>query len=524
MRATNNGLLGRLLAPLVKNGRLANGQWAALLPAALALFLGGGLAVLIALLIVREEWLFILPAIVAVPAAVLLLRYPFAAVAIWLLVFPLVVETPSGTRQLQWLLHRAMIPAALALVVLARGFRLRRHRPLRLGPAEAAMLLYLFLSIGNILLMSQTPSAMLIHFYDRIVIPFCMYGLIRALDLQPRELKWLVPVALAVIFIQLVIGLLSWVSPGLLPNAWLGRAGARTTGSLGIPGVYTGTLIFLALLLLQYGLVSGSRRTLTGATAVFVAVMFAVFFSFSRGSWLGALAVIGGLGFLYPRVISRVVLVTVLILLLLGSTIFIDEVSFAAERLTTERTAGARIVGNAATIRLIEQKPLFGWGYGNHELYDEQFRERIWDIPVRRDITSHHTYLLVASEMGLVGLFLYLLPAGWWLAQSVRAWNRLPRSGFGGRSWLVMLWLALLDFFIIANFTDIIYSYYFPTTIWWLALGLIATLVSQAPERALEREQAASLQSALAARLSPLSNSLSAADRAPDLPPDRRQA
>lgn len=520
MHVTNNGLLGRLLAPFVKNRRLANGQWEALVPAALILLLGGGLAALIALLIVREEWLFILPAIVAIPAAVLLLRYPFVAVAIWLLVFPLVVETPSGTRQLQWLLHRAMIPAALALVVLARGLRLRRHRPLRLGPAEAAMLLYLFLSIGNILLMSQTPAAMLIHYYDRIVIPFCMYALIRALDLQPRALKWLVPVALAVIIIQLAIGLLSWVSPGLLPNAWLGRAGARTTGSLGIPGVYTGTLLFLALLLLQYGLGSRSSRILAGTAVVFVAVMFAVFFSFSRGSWLGALAVIGGLGFLYPRVISRVVLITVLFLVLLGGTIFIDEISFAAERLTTERTAGARIVGNAATIRLIEQKPLFGWGYGNHELYDEQFRERIWDIPVRRDITSHHTYLLVASEMGLVGLFLYLLPAGWWLVQSVRAWSRLPRSGFGGRSWLVMLWLVLLNFFIIANFTDIIYSYYFPTTIWWLALGLIASLVSQAPER----EQAASLQSASAARLSPLSNGFSAEDTTFDLPPDRRQA
>jgi O-antigen ligase len=244
--------------------------------------------------------------------------------------------------------------------------------------------------------------------------------------------------------------------------------------------------------------------------ALFVGVMFAVFFSFSRGSWLGALAVVAGLGFLYPRIISRVVLISTLILILLGSTIFVDEVLFAAERLTTERTAGARIVGNAATIRLIQERPLFGWGYGNHELYDEQFRERIWDIPVRRDITSHHTYLLVASEMGLVGLSLYLLPAGWWLVQSARVWAHLPRSGFRGRSWLLMLWLGLLNFFIIANFTDIIYSYYFPTALWWLSLGLIANLVSQV----LEPEQAAT-------RPLSLSGQLSGRGKAPDPPPDR---
>lgn len=482
MDDVRTGLVDRILNPFAKHRQPGPSRLEALLTDGLAFGLGLGMAALAAIVVAREQWLFVVPLVLAVPAAILFLRHPIAAVATWLLIFPLVVQTPAGTRQLQWILHRAMIPGALALLLLARSVRLRAGRPLRPSLAEASMLLYLLLSIVNILFMSEQPERMLVHYYDRIIVPFFMYGLIRALGPEPADLRRLVAVALVAMVIQLIIGLLSWTIPGLLPSAWLGRVGARTTGSLGIPGVYTNTLFFLVLLLLQYGLQSGSRRIITGMVALFAMVILATFFSFSRGSWLGGLAVITGLGFLYPRVIGRVTIVLTLLLAVLGSTIFADEVMFAAERLTTERTANARLVGNVASIRLIEQKPLFGWGYGNHELYDEQFRSRVFDIPVRNEQTSHHTYLLIAAEMGLVGLFLYLLPAGWWLYRSIRVWKVLPREGFWGRSWLVMLWLVLLNHFIIANFTDIIYSYYFSTTLWWLTLALIANLATRARE------------------------------------------
>ena len=42
-----------------------------------------------------------------------------------------------------------------------------------------------------------------------------------------------------------------------------------------------------------------------------------------------------------------------------------------------------------------------------------------------------------------------------------------------------MLWLVLASHFVIGNFTDMIYSYYFSTTMWWMVLGLIATLASR---------------------------------------------
>ena len=453
----------------------------------LSLLVGGALALASAFLLVKQSWILAIPIAMLIPVGILFLRYPFAAVALYLLLFPLVVETPfAAVRPIQWILHRAMFPGAFVLIALGIRFGLIRKKPLRLGAAELFMFLYLLLSIVNILLMSEPPLRGLIRYYDRIIIPFSVYLFIRLFQPEEKDIKRLVGVALIAIVIQLIIGLLSWTNPGLLPEAWLGRLGERTTGSLGIPGIYTTTLIFLGLLVLQYALQTRSFLWRIAGLATLTLVSLGVLFTFSRGSWLGAIVVLAGLTLLYPRTLLRLLLVLSFLLALLGGTVFNDELAFAYQRLTKEETAQGRIVGGAATLRLIQQRPFFGWGYGNHERYDEQFRTRVFGIPIRNEQTSHHTYLLIAAEMGLVGLFLYMLPAAWWLYRSIRVWSRLPRDGFSGRTWLSMLWLVLIAHFIIGNFTEMIFSFYFSTTMWWFILGLIAVIVTRAKRQAHE--------------------------------------
>jgi hypothetical protein len=57
----------------------------------LPLLLGLGFGVFLALLVDREDWHFLVAAVLIVPAAMLLIRYPFAAILIWILVFPFFV-------------------------------------------------------------------------------------------------------------------------------------------------------------------------------------------------------------------------------------------------------------------------------------------------------------------------------------------------------------------------------------------------------------------------------------------------
>jgi O-antigen ligase len=187
--------------------------------------------------------------------------------------------------------------------------------------------------------------------------------------------------------------------------------------------------------------------------------------------------VLAGIAFLYPKTVIRLTLAGLLVVaVLLWTTPLRTYLGFAQERLVTETTAEGRLLGGAATVRMINEKPLFGWGYYQHERYDEQFRDRVFNLAGGNEKSSHNTYLLIAAEMGLVGLGLYLLPALIWLLRSMGSFKRLPLGGYPGRAILVMLWLVLADHFIAGNFTDLIQSTLFNTAVWWLALGLIANI------------------------------------------------
>ncbi|HEX2980931.1 MAG TPA: O-antigen ligase family protein [Anaerolineaceae bacterium] len=458
--------------------------------------LWGGTA---AFLLIQQQWIPLLALIAFVPVAVLFWVYPFIVVHIWLLFFPFfIIDVLPDARKVYWLLHRAMIPLALVALSLMAITRLRKDLHYRPGLVDWMMAAYVLFSVVNILLMSAQPVAELIRYYDRIFVPFCMYWLIRLLAPGWKEIRSLAPTAIVIVVSQGIIGLLSWFKPGLLPAGWLGRFGERTTGTFGNPGVFTTTILFCVVILALAGL-QAPRRAIwqqAGTWIVIGAAFFFVFFSFSRGSWLGAVPIAVGLFLLYPKRVATLALIgSFLIVPLLAISPLRNFSSFAAERLTTQTTAEGRVIGGAATARMIAEKPVFGWGYGNHELYDEQFRDpSVLGLAANKEKSSHNTYLLIAAEMGLSGLFLYYLPSFWLLYLSIKYAGWLPRLPIDTRLILLMFWLLLLDHFFVGLFTDMIQSNLFNTVIWWLALGWIANLVDAGRRTAHQFEEYRSIQ------------------------------
>ncbi len=75
-----------------------------------------------------------------------------------------------------------------------------------------------------------------------------------------------------------------------------------------------------------------------------------------------------------------------------------------------------------------------------------------------------------------MGFLLYMLPVAWLFAASLRAWRGPPQMKPARCTLLWILWLALLQHFIVSNFMDM---RFFPIglTLWWMNLGLIANLV-----------------------------------------------
>ena len=271
------------------------------------------------------------------------------------------------------------------------------------------------------------------------------------------------------------------INPGVLPEGWLGREGSRTVGSLEHPNVY-GTVVLLcgALLFHAASSIPGwrrSRRIVVGAGVVLALVM--VFLTYSRASWLAGVVVVVGLAFLYPRVVVRGGLaVGLAAVLLVGSGLVFGQTETAAQRLASAETALSRLPVVVGSIKMFQEKPLTGWGYGNFDLYDYQFQGQFGELVVpEKDHASHNLFLTILAEQGIFGLLLYLAPLVYWLIATRAALRAMPSTGFISRKLLIVLWLVLAAIFVVSNFSNM--RVVFGLGVWWMTLGLIGSLVER---------------------------------------------
>jgi len=451
------------------------------LPRWLPLLLGLGLGVVVALLIVENSWHLAAPLVLAVPVAILFNRYPFIGIILWITITQFVLNEPTAAgRFIFWISHRAVVPTAIGIVILSDWLGTSKREPVKLGRAELGMLIFLGLLVTNILLLTNNYKESFISIYDRIFIPFCVYWLIRLNAPKPKDIKLFLWVALFTLLAQAIIGITSWFAPQLLPPKWLGLEGARTVGSLRNVAVYTSTLLLCSLLLFQYAIHSQSPWIRAGLFTVFGLAFYCIFMSFSRASWLSGTIILVILIFLYPKVMGKFVLVLGIAIYILGGTILANQMAWGYERLTGEasqESAESRVSANDAMVRMTQERPLFGWGYGNFNQAKRPFLRRVNDIPIYEYVSSHNTFLTLTTELGLISFFFYMFPTVWWLIVSVKNWRKIPDQDFWNKKMLLLLWLVILHIFIVSNFMDMVRVHMFGTTIWWMTLGFISTLI-----------------------------------------------
>ncbi len=413
---------------------------------------------------------------VALPLTIVVLRYPWAAVILYLGITPFFVVGDGVAGPDTWLLHRILIPAVLLLSTVYRVVGLSRSG-FRLSVIDLALAAFLLLAIANIWLLGGNPVRMSVAFYDKVIIPICLYWLIRVIEPRANELRALLWVFLWLVFLQFAVAALSWFAPSVLPFAWLGRAGERAVGTVGGPGPYTVTLMVGGLLAVAYLPQVRSAFGRVALYGVIAAAFIGVAISLSRGSWLGAALVFIGLGIFYRGMATRLLAVlAVLVAALLvapGSPL-----AMATERLGDIDTAESRLLTNNAAVRMIQERPLTGFGYGNFEFFDESYKERLGDIPVEEG-SAHQTYLALAAENGVPALVLYMFPAAFLLWLTVSRWRSIRAQHPMHARLLVVLWLALVHQFAVTSFMDMLHGSPWGTAMWWLCLGLIHVLISQ---------------------------------------------
>ena len=155
---TRVNTIGAWLAKMTGGLRLSGPREPKALSTWLPLVIGGLLGILVASLVLQQNWVALLAILMIVPVLALFFYYPFITVIIWLLIFPFFIsEVLPGARQLYWLLHRAMIPGALIALISLSILGIRKIKNVRFGLVDAVMLAYLALCVSNILMLSARP-------------------------------------------------------------------------------------------------------------------------------------------------------------------------------------------------------------------------------------------------------------------------------------------------------------------------------------------------------------------------------
>ncbi len=431
----------------------------------------------VAFLLSAGLWYAAVALMVAVPGFVLLNRAPLSAVAIWLLFVPYLLQSSGTPRYAYWVVHRTLPLVVLLLLIASRMLRIR-SRPLgRLGVPELLMGAYVLASLLSIGYTSSAFGTSVINLYDRVVVPMCLYLIVRLARPTEASLRWLVPIAAITVTMQTLIGALSWLAPGTLPTEWLGRAGSRTIGSLGSPSVYGVAVLAAGAFALHAAATEPRREVRIALRLLFGASVVMAVLTFSRGVWLAAVVVVVAMVLVHPRQVRRVAVMAVPLLIVLSFTGAVSgQIETIQNRLQSEETALERLPIALASWRMFEQKPLTGWGFDNFDRYDREFQSEVGDFIPEKDHASHNVYLTLLAEQGLVGWLLFLGPAAWLLVRTVRVFSSLPRTGLASRKLVVLLWAVLAAHVTVNNFSNM--RVVFGLGQWWLVLGLIATLVS----------------------------------------------
>lgn len=435
------------------------------------------LAAVVAFLVANGAVMAAAVLVIAIPVAILMIVYPFSGIIIWLIIMPFSSIFPD-TGLVNWVIYRLFTPFILVLVLLYRTVNIRAYPRFNLGPTEMVMGGMFLIVPATILLSPGDSYRTLIQFGDCVLLPFCMYLVIRLLGTSEREIIVLQWAGLFLIITQSIVGALSWVAPHVLPAIWRHMQGARTTGTLVDADLFATMLIFGAVQLIHGAFQPKSQMVrlpffgACGLSAIFV------FLSLERAAWLGGIFVTIGLVFLYRKAMLRLLMAAGILAALLGMGLLSTHIiTLSADRFSDAGPIYDRLVVMDAMVQMFEQKPVFGWGYGTIEETIQPFYRQVGEGAItRKVITSHNTFMTLIAELGLVGFLLYMFPLFWWLILSVRVWGRLPREGLLGRNLLGIFWLSLLFNFTVSNFIDM---RYFPIglTHWWMMLGLIADLV-----------------------------------------------
>ena len=176
---------------------------------------------------------------------------------------------------------------------------------------------------------------------------------------------------------------------------------------------------------------SGQRRRYIAGTVVVVSAL-GCFMTLERGVWIAAAAGAVGAGLATGKARRWLVPGALACAVLVGGALLLSPAlaSKASARVNDERSVWDRQNQTSAGLRMIEAKPLFGFGWDRYVDDSLPYFRQTSGYPMSGYSTSeitlplHDSYLSYAVELGLVGALLWLAAVVWGLGGAI--FNRGP--------------------------------------------------------------------------------------------------
>jgi O-antigen ligase len=149
------------------------------------------------------------------------------------------------------------------------------------------------------------------------------------------------------------------------------------------------------------------------------------------------------------------------------------------DRITQENTVEIRVELQRWSLKLAEERPLFGWGYGSFDRVLRAAEFGSGKLPRSEVVssTSHNTFLTILVEYGAIGFALFVLP---WLVIGGRALAVARR--FPDARWLLLGCVAAFVIFAFGASGIDFRFYSFVPAVPWLLLGLLRRHLSSVQE------------------------------------------
>jgi putative inorganic carbon (hco3(-)) transporter len=214
---------------------------------------------------------------------------------------------------------------------------------------------------------------------------------------------------------------------------------------------------------------AGERKALFAAMVLLLCAG-GVIFTLTRAIWIASV-VAPLVTVLIFRPTRRFFVPAVLAVAVVGGLAFVLVPSLSGEaskRADEQRPIWDRLNTDAAALRMVEARPLVGFGWATFEAEGPKYLRQAGGYPVTgAGLNVHNVFLSRLAELGLIGTILWLaaLIGAIWLG-GIRAgppWMLEWRMGFVA---------ILINWLIVANFVPLTYA--MPNAMLWLWAGIAA--------------------------------------------------